>query len=107
MSFRLHTSPSPRAIVHIVSSQPSSRNQSSSLRRALSVLHYVSERAGETRGVPRSGIAEDLKISKSSVLRLTTPLLDTNLLIRDRQTGWFRLGHGALPLRQPYLRPAH
>jgi IclR family acetate operon transcriptional repressor len=90
-------------MLHTVSSQPSSRNQSSSLRRALSVLHYVSERAGETRGVPLSRIAEDLKISKSSVLRLTTPLLDTNLLIRDRQTGWFRLGHGALRLGQAYL----
>lgn len=90
-------------MLHTVSSQPSSRNQSSSLRRALSVLQYVSDRANETRGVPLSRIAEDLQISKSSVLRLTTPLLDTDLLIRDRRTGWFRLGHGALRLGQAYL----
>ena len=82
---------------------PGDRNQSSSLRRALAVLGYVREHADSRRGVPLGKLAEALGMNKSTVLRLTGPLLDEHLLDRDRETGWFRLGHGALRLGQAYL----
>ncbi|HEX3788376.1 MAG TPA: IclR family transcriptional regulator [Pseudonocardiaceae bacterium] len=80
-----------------------SRNQSSSLRRALAVLDYVRAQAGTGRGSSLTRIAEDLGINKSTVLRLTAPLVEADLLVRDQETGWFRLGHGALRLGQAYL----
>ncbi|WP_329096995.1 IclR family transcriptional regulator [Actinomadura citrea] len=82
--------------------QAKPRNQSSSLRRALAVLDHVRDHAG-ARGVSLTRIADDLDISKSTVLRLAQPLIDGGLLARDRETGWFRLGHGALRLGQAYL----
>ncbi|WP_242613886.1 IclR family transcriptional regulator [Actinomadura roseirufa] len=82
--------------------RPPARNQSSSLRRALAVLDHVRDHA-DARGVSLTRIAEDLGISKSTVLRLAAPLVDGDLLTRDRETGWFRLGHGALRLGQAYL----
>ncbi|MCO5970542.1 IclR family transcriptional regulator [Actinoallomurus soli] len=80
---------------------PAGRNQSSSLRRALAVLGYLRDNAG--RPVPLTRIAEDLGMSKSTVLRLSAPLLEEDLLARDHETGWFRLGHGSLRLGQAYL----
>lgn len=79
------------------------RNQSSSLRRALTVLDYVRDQGGGERGASLTRIAEDLGINKSTVLRLTAPLVEADLLIRDRETGWFSLGPGALRLGQAYL----
>ncbi|MFI9323896.1 helix-turn-helix domain-containing protein [Kitasatospora aureofaciens] len=78
------------------------RNQSSSLRRALAVLGHVREHS-DGRGVPLAQLADGLGLNKSTVLRLAGPLLDEHLLDRDRETGWFRLGHGALRLGQAYL----
>ncbi|MEV0530695.1 IclR family transcriptional regulator [Kitasatospora sp. NPDC050463] len=80
----------------------SDRNQSSSLRRALAVLGHVRDH-GNGRGVPLAQLSEALGLNKSTVLRLTGPLLDEHLLDRDRETGWFRLGHGSLRLGQAYL----
>ncbi|MEU6354731.1 IclR family transcriptional regulator [Streptomyces sp. NPDC047072] len=82
---------------------PARRNQSSSLRRALTVLEYVRDRAGRGRGISLTQIADDLGVNKSTVLRLATPLIEADLLVRDRETGWFRLGHGTLRLGQAYL----
>lgn len=79
------------------------RNQSSSLRRALAVLDQVRDQGGQGRGVSLARLAEDLGLSKSTVLRLATPLVEADLLSRDRDTGAFRLGHGALRLGQAYL----
>lgn len=79
------------------------RNHSSSLRRALAVLEYIRDHAGAGRGVALAQLAEALDMSKSTVLRLAAPLVETDLLARDRETGWFRLGHGALRLGQAYL----
>ncbi|MFF3375522.1 IclR family transcriptional regulator [Streptomyces sp. NPDC002680] len=79
------------------------RNQSSSLRRALTVLEHVRDHAGPGRGISLTRLAEDLGINKSTVLRLAAPLIDADLLVRDRETGWFRLGHGTLRLGQSYL----
>jgi DNA-binding IclR family transcriptional regulator len=79
------------------------RNQSSSLRRALSILGHVRDHAGAGRGVPLGQLADALAMPKSTVLRLAAPLAEAGLLARDTETGWFRLGHGALQLGQSYL----
>ncbi|MCF2528964.1 IclR family transcriptional regulator [Yinghuangia soli] len=81
----------------------SDRNQSASLRRALLVLEYVRDHAAGPYGLTLTQIADALGLSKSTVLRLATPLLDTQLLARDRESGHFRLGPGALALGQAYL----
>ncbi|HEX4818033.1 MAG TPA: IclR family transcriptional regulator [Nonomuraea sp.] len=75
------------------------RNQSASLRRALAVLEHVRERPGQSL----TQLAEAAGLPKSTVLRLTAPLLEAKLLERDRRTGVFRLGHGTLRLGQSYL----
>ncbi|WP_449061277.1 IclR family transcriptional regulator [Planomonospora algeriensis] len=79
------------------------RNQSASLRRALAVLEYVRDHAGAGQGLSLSRLAEALGLSKSTVLRLTVPLLEAGLLERDRRSGAYRLGHGTLRLGQAYL----
>ncbi|MEV7010461.1 IclR family transcriptional regulator [Streptosporangium sp. NPDC051022] len=79
------------------------RNQSVSLRRALAVLEHVRDHAGAGQGLSLTRLAESLSLSKSTVLRLTLPLVEARLLDRDRKTGAYRLGHGALHLGQAYL----
>ncbi|MFI5529482.1 IclR family transcriptional regulator [Kitasatospora sp. NPDC051853] len=79
------------------------RNQSASLRRALAVLEYVRDHAGGSTGLSLTAVAEALGLSKSTVLRLAEPLLDSQLLSRERESGHFRLGPGALMLGQSYL----
>ncbi|WP_439676334.1 IclR family transcriptional regulator [Embleya sp. MST-111070] len=78
------------------------RNQSASLRRALAVLEQVRDHAA-AEGLSLTELADTLGLSKSTVLRLAQPLLDTGLLSRDRRHGHFRLGPGALALGQAYL----
>ncbi|WP_433243212.1 IclR family transcriptional regulator [Streptosporangium sp. CA-135522] len=79
------------------------RNQSASLRRALAVLEHVRDHAGAGQGLSLTRLAEALGLSKSTVLRLTAPLIEARLLDRDRKSGAYRLGHGALNLGQAYL----
>lgn len=78
------------------------RNQSSSLRRALAIVEHV-RRHGGGRGVSLTALAEALEINKSTILRLAIPLQDAGLLVRDADSGRFRLGLGALRLGQAYL----
>lgn len=78
------------------------RNQSSSLRRALSIVDHVEQHAGG-RGVSLTELSDALGLNKSTILRLVAPLLETRLLHRDPETGRFRLGLGALRLGQAYL----
>lgn len=75
------------------------RNQSASLRRALAVLEHVREHPG----VSLTQLSEAVGLSKSTVLRLSAPLIEASLLERDRETGAYRLGHGTLSLGQSYL----
>ncbi|MEU0568313.1 IclR family transcriptional regulator [Nonomuraea sp. NPDC005983] len=81
----------------------SKRNQSASLRRALTVLEHVRDHAGHEGGLTLTQLAEAVGVSKSTVLRLTVPLVETRLLERDRKSGAYRLGHGTLQLGQAYL----
>jgi DNA-binding IclR family transcriptional regulator len=79
------------------------RNNSTSLRRALDLLGYVRDHQDAAGGLALTVIAADLDMSKSTVLRLSAPLVEADLLLRDRETGRFRLGPGALRLGQAYL----
>jgi IclR family acetate operon transcriptional repressor len=81
------------------------RNNSTSLRRALDLLGYARDHPDAARGLALTTIAEDLGMSKSTILRLSAPLMEADLLLRDRETGWFRLGPGALRLGQAYQSP--
>ncbi|MEU5382274.1 MULTISPECIES: IclR family transcriptional regulator [Kitasatospora] len=79
------------------------RNQSASLRRALAVLEHVRDHAAAGTDLSLTALADGLEMSKSTVLRLAAPLVDAQLLARDRDSGHFRLGPGALRLGQAYL----
>jgi DNA-binding IclR family transcriptional regulator len=79
------------------------RNNSASLRRALDLLGHVRDHPDAARGLTLTTIATGLGLSKSTILRLSAPLIEADLLVRDRETGWFRLGPGALRLGQAYL----
>lgn len=78
------------------------RNNSLSLRRALRVLATVSAEA-RNGSITLTDLAESVAVSKSTVLRLVTPLLEERLLRRDDETGRFSLGDGVLRLGQAYL----
>jgi DNA-binding IclR family transcriptional regulator len=80
------------------------RNNSSSLRRALSLLMFVAHAGGDPEGVSLTQLATELSVSKSTALRLATPLVETGLLIRTPQRGHFRLGSRTLQLGQLYLQ---
>lgn len=82
---------------------PESRNSSSSLRKALLILSVVAEQPADPEGMSLVDLAKRSGINKSTILRLATPLIDENLIERDRITGKFRLGFGSLRLGQAYL----
>jgi len=79
------------------------RNSSASLRRALAILDYVRSRPADSGGASLTQLAEGVGVNKSSVLRLSAPLVEAGLLTRDARTGRFRLGPAALSLWQAYL----
>jgi DNA-binding IclR family transcriptional regulator len=79
------------------------RNSSSSLRRALALLMHVAEHGTGPDGLSLTQIAKALSISKSSALRLATPLVEAGLLLRTPDRGHYRLGSGTLELGQAYL----
>lgn len=91
--------PRPRRTVDVATA----RNSSLSLRRALSLLMYVADNGAEPEGVSLTQVATALSISKSTALRLATPLVEAGLLVRTLERGHFRLGSGALQLGQSYL----
>ncbi|GAB3499731.1 IclR family transcriptional regulator [Nocardiopsis coralliicola] len=82
---------------------PQRRNASVSVRRALAILEAVRDRPAEAGGSTLTGLSAQVGVSKSTVLRLSAPLLESGLLTRDRRSGRFRLGPAALALWQSYL----
>ncbi len=79
------------------------RNAALSLRRGLRLLDLVADRT--RNGAPSVSLGElatGLGTAKSTVLRLTAPMLETDLLRRTADAG-FTLGLGALLLGQSYL----
>lgn len=84
--------------------ETATRNSSSSLRRALSLLDVVAENQGHTLGLTLAELTLRTGLHKSTLLRLAAPLMEENLLERDHESGRFRLGPGCLRLGQSYLR---
>lgn len=93
---------STRASIATVTPVPSQRNGSTSLRRALRLLDVVAK-CSATGSITLTELAADLGLSKSTVLRLATPLVEERLLRRADETGRFSLGDGVLRLGQSYL----
>lgn len=80
------------------------RNAALSVRRALAVLDQVARCSREgAGGCTLTELAAALELDKSTVLRLSGPLLDVDLLHRDPVTGRYLLGHHTLRLGQDYL----
>lgn len=79
------------------------RNAALSLRRGLRLLEHVADRTRSgAASVSLTELAAELGTAKSTVLRLTAPMLETDLLRRTPEAG-FTLGLGALLLGQSYL----
>lgn len=79
------------------------RNASVSLRRALAVVEQVRATPLEHGGASLTELAAGVGVNKSTVLRLSVPLVEYGLLARDPRSGRFRLGAAALLLWQSYL----
>lgn len=86
------------------SGESGERNSSASLRKALRLVSIVSARSAGTDGMALGELSAVAGINKSTVLRLTGPLVDERLLERDAESGRFRLGPGCLALGQSYLQ---
>ena len=67
------------------------------------MLSVISENPADPEGLALTELAKISGINKSTVLRLVSPLIDENLIERDRVSGKFRLGFGSLRLGQSYL----
>lgn len=78
------------------------RNNSSSVRRALSILGSLADATPHSQGLSLAELADGLSMNKSTVLRLVRPLMDAHLLVRAVD-GRYRLGVQALVLGQAYL----
>src|ERR1700754_3419638 len=73
------------------------RNNSSSLRRALTILEVITAVAGRDKGASLAELAVGAEISKSTVLRLIAPLIEQRL-VRQDPDGTYRMGIGVLGL---------
>lgn len=73
------------------------RNNSSSLRRALTLLDTIAATAGRGQGANLAELAEGIESTKSTVLRLLAPLLEGHLVRQDGD-GTYRVGIGVLGL---------
>lgn len=67
------------------------RNSSASVRRALSILDYLSAHAGE-HGLRLASLARGTQINKSTLLRLLDTLREFGLVAKDPETERYRLG---------------
>ncbi|MDQ2852588.1 MAG: IclR family transcriptional regulator [Actinomycetota bacterium] len=79
------------------------RNNSTSLRRALGILLRLGENTGATSGASLGDLAQQLSLSKSTVLRLLAPLVETGFVVRDDRAMVYRLGPRNAQLGQAYL----
>jgi DNA-binding IclR family transcriptional regulator len=79
------------------------RNNSSSLRRALSVVDFIAEHSAHAGDASLGELAAGLGLSKSTLLRLITPLRDARLIERAQDSGRYRLGPRCAYLGEVYL----
>lgn len=78
------------------------RNNSSSVRRALSIVDYLGEHQ-DLRGLSLAELARGVSMNKSTVLRLLAPLRDFGLVELDADTERYRVGLKALQWGQACL----
>ena len=93
----------PGAAVAKGSSESGARNNSTSLRRALSILFYLGHDATPAGGVALIELTGALGLNRSTLLRLIAPLVETQLVERDPGTGRYRLGSRNAQLGEVYL----
>ncbi|SCE99227.1 DNA-binding transcriptional regulator, IclR family [Micromonospora viridifaciens] len=84
-----------------LTAQPGARNNSASLRRALSILVRLGEDE-EGLGRTLTQLCNDLDMNKSTVLRLLRPLIDARF-VQATPNGSYRLGWRNAQLGQTYL----
>ena len=82
------------------------RNNSASLRRALGILLRIGEDSADGRGHTLAGLARDLDLNKSTLLRLLAPLCEARLVEQAPDTGRYRLGWRTAQLGGAYLEQA-
>ncbi|HEY3993302.1 MAG TPA: IclR family transcriptional regulator [Ktedonobacteraceae bacterium] len=70
---------------------PDGRNASLSVRRALTIVDYLSEH-GTQAGLSLAELADGLDMNKSTLLRLLAALQEFDLIERDLQSECYRLG---------------
>lgn len=78
------------------------RNNSASLRKALSVLMHLGE-DHVVEGLTATQLSRELNINKSTVLRLLQPLLDNHFVEISESSGTYRLSWQNARLGQSYL----
>lgn len=78
------------------------RNNSSSLRRALSILDVLVGDEATSPGVSLTTLSLKIAASKSTVLRLLAPLLEAGL-VEQHGDGTYAIGVGAVSLGSAYL----
>jgi DNA-binding IclR family transcriptional regulator len=78
------------------------RNNSASLRRALSVLQALRRPTAAGTGLTLVQLAETLQMNKSTLLRLLRPLRDFDLVAQTAD-GRYRIGVGAVALGDSYV----
>jgi IclR family transcriptional regulator, acetate operon repressor len=83
--------------------QPVTRNNSSSLRRALALLDYLATAEVGASGVSLAEFAAGTGLNRSTVLRLLAPLEEFRLVEQDAATKHWRLGPHIAYLGQVYL----
>lgn len=85
-----------------VSESATPRNNSASLRKALTILQYLGDDLSGD-GVTITRIAADLGLNKSTVTRLIQPLLETSFVEQAPGTSAYRLSWETARLGQAYL----
>lgn len=78
------------------------RNNSASLRRALSLLRALHRPTAAGVGLSLAELADALQMNKSTLLRLLRPLRDFDL-VTQTPDGRYRIGVGAVALGDSYL----
>jgi DNA-binding IclR family transcriptional regulator len=81
----------------------STRNRSSSLRRALTIIDFVAEFTGESGGPRLAEISAGVGLNKTTILRLLAPLLEDGLITYKANSGRYRLGPRTAYLGSVYL----
>lgn len=90
----------------VAASEAGVRNNSASLRRALGILLRIGEDSVDGRGHTLAGLAADLDLNKSTLLRLLAPLCEARLVEQVPETGRYRLGWRTAQLGSAYLEQA-